>query len=168
MVPAANLTGRDPVEPTALQRLAIEVALGSDAAFWALARLAPGTTTRALLATDPALLDRVDPTERRRAEAMLTRIMPIARKTDGLRNDAFWAGAPTRMAWERIAVPTLILSAEDDLFSTADTARLLAERIPSAALTIHPSGGHLMLGHDEDAADAIAAFVREHHPCDGA
>jgi pimeloyl-ACP methyl ester carboxylesterase len=160
LVPAANLTNRDPVEFTVLQRLAVGAVLGSDVAFWALSRLAQGQMMRTLLATDPALLDTVSDEERLRAETTLDQIFPISRKVDGLRNDGFWAGAPSPTAYDRIAVPTLILSCEDDLFGTAATARLLAERIPGTELTVYPTGGHIWLGHDDDFADRIAAFIR--------
>lgn len=159
LVPAANLTGRDPVEFTALQRMAVELVLGSDGAFWALSTLAPGQMIRTLLATDPALLSRVAPGERRRAELILDGLLPISRKADGLRTDAFWAGTPSPTAYEGIAVPTLLLSCEDDLFGTADTARRLAQRIPDARLKIWPEGGHIWLGHDADVAREIASFV---------
>ena len=161
LVPAANLTNRDPVEFTGLQKLAVNTVLGSDAAFWALSRLAPARMIKTLLATDPALLDSVGAKERQRAEAILSQIFPITRKTLGLRNDAIWAGSPSPIAYEQIAAPTLILSCEDDLFGTADTARLLAARIPGAQLTVYPTGGHIWLGHDDDIADAVAAFVRQ-------
>jgi len=85
--------------------------------------------------------------------------MPISRKTDGLRTDSFWAGTPTPTAFGRIAVPTLILSCEDDLFGTADTARLLAERIPDARLIVYPDGGHIWLGHDADLTREISEFI---------
>ncbi len=159
LVPAANLTDRDPVEFTVVQRLAVNAVLGSDAWFWALSQLAPGQMIRTLLATDPALLDQVDAEERLRAETILEQIFPISRKVNGLRNDGFWAGTPTTTDHTRIAVPTLILSCEDDLFGTAATARQLAARIPGARLILYPIGGHLWLGHDDDVADAITAFV---------
>lgn len=160
LVPAANLTNRDPVEFTAIQRLAISAVLGSDVAFWSLSRLAPGQMVRTLLATDPALLDMVSAEEQLRARTILDQIFPISRKLDGLRTDGFWAGAPSPTAYERIAVPTIILSCEDDLFGTAATARLLAKRIPEAELTVYQSGGHIWLGHDDDIADRITAFIR--------
>lgn len=159
LVPAANLTDRDPVEFSALQRLAVGAVLGSDFWFWALSRLAPEQMIRTLLATDPALLDSVSPDERRRAEVILGQIFPISRKVEGLRADGFWAGTPSRTDYGRIAVPTLILSCEDDLFGTAATARLLADRIPGAELTIFPTGGHIWLGHDADVATAISDFI---------
>jgi 2-hydroxy-6-oxonona-2,4-dienedioate hydrolase len=160
LVPAANLTNRDPVEFTALQRLAVDAVLGSDFWFWVLSRIAPGQMIRTLLATDPALLDGVSAEERQRATTILNQIFPISRKVNGLRTDGFWAGTPTTTAHDRIAVPTLILSCEDDLFGTAATARLLADRIPGAELTIFPTGGHIWLGHDNKVADRIAQFVR--------
>lgn len=159
LVPAANLTGRDPVEFTALQRLAVTAVLGSDFWFWALSRLAPSQMMRTLLATDPALLDNVSESERERARTILDQIFPIGRKVDGLRTDGFWAGTPSPTAYEAITVPTLIVSCEDDLFGTADTARRLAGRIPGADLTIYPTGGHIWLGRDEDLAERIVSFL---------
>lgn len=160
LVPAANLTIRDPVEFTAVQRFAVGAVLGSDFAFWALSRLARRQMMRTLLATDPALLDMVSEEERLRARTILDQIFPISRKIDGLRTDGFWAGTPSPTAYEDIAVPALILSCEDDLFGTAATARLLAERIPESELTIYTKGGHIWLGHDDDFADRIASFIR--------
>lgn len=159
IVPAANLTGRDPVEFSAVQRVAVARVLTSDASFWAFATLAPDTLLRTLLATDPALLDRVSSDERRRADLIRDGLMPISRKTDGLRNDGYWAGAPTQTAFENITTPTLIQSCEDDLFGTAETARLLAARIPGARLVVYPDGGHIWLGHDADLTREISAFI---------
>ncbi len=159
LVPAANLTGRDPVEFSAMQGLAVGAVLGSDFWFWALSRVAHEQMIRTLLATDPALLSGVSPDERRRAEVILAQIFPISRKVDGLRSDGFWAGTPSPTDYDRIAVPTLILSCEDDLFATAATARLLADRIAGAELKIFPTGGHIWLGHDADIAIAISDFT---------
>jgi 2-hydroxy-6-oxonona-2,4-dienedioate hydrolase len=75
LVPAANLTGRDPVEFTAVQQAAVDLVLGSDVAFWALSSLAPGQMIRTLLATDPALLPQVSPDERRRAALILPLVL---------------------------------------------------------------------------------------------
>ncbi|WP_104017967.1 alpha/beta fold hydrolase [Roseovarius nitratireducens] len=162
LAPAANLTGKDPVEFSALQRTTLNAVLGSNLAFWALATLAPGRMIRTLLATDPALLSRVSPEEQRRASLILDGLLPISRKTDGLRTDGVWAGTPSLTAYQDITVPTLIMSCEDDLFRTAETARHLADRIPNATLRVWPEGGHIWLGHDTDVAREIADFARSH------
>jgi len=159
LVPAANLTNQDPVEFTALQRLAVGAVLGSDWWFWALSQTMPRQMIRTLLATDPSLLASVSPKERQRAETILAQIFPISAKANGLRTDGFWAGAPSTTAYERITAPTLILSCEDDLFGTAATARLLAAGIANTQLTIYPTGGHIWLGRDDAIAEAISAFL---------
>ncbi len=159
IVPAANLTGQDPVEFTPMQRLAVERVLNSDFWFWAFATFAPGTLVRTLLATDPALLARVSSEERYRADLIRESLMPISRKTKGLRADGLWAGAPTQTPFEDITQPTLILSCEDDLFGTANTARLLAARITGARLVLYPDGGHIWLGHDADLTREVQDFI---------
>lgn len=159
IVPAANLTGQDPVEFSALQRAAVGRVLTSDAWFWAFATLAPDVLLRTLLATDPALLSRVSAAERQRADLIRSGLMPISRKTRGVLNDGHWAGAPTETRFADIAVPTLILSCEDDLFGTAATSRLLAARVPGARLTVFPDGGHIWLGRDAEMTAAIASFI---------
>lgn len=159
IVPAANLTGRDPVEFTVFQRFAVDTVLNSDVWFWALTALAPRQLIRTLLATDPALLNRISTEEQDRARLILEGLMPISRKVDGLHTDGFWAGTPSLIAFEKITVPTLILSCEDDLFGTAATARLLVERIPKSRLVVYPEGGHIWLGHDADLADEIVRFI---------
>lgn len=159
IAPAANLTGRDPVEFTALQRMAVERVLTSDTWFRVFAALAPGALLRTLLGTDPELLKRVSADERRRARLVRELLMPISRKVRGLRNDGHWAGTPTGTRFAEIAVPTLLLSCEDDRFGTAATARRLAGVIRGARLVIYPEGGHLWLGHDADVTREVRDFI---------
>lgn len=159
IVPASNLTGRDPVEFSALQSALVERVLSSDVWFWSFATFASQTLLRTLLATDPNLLARVTPEESLRADLIREGLMPISRKTDGLRSDGFWAGTPSTTAFENIAVPTLIVSCEDDLFGTAETARLLDNRIPDTRLVVFPDGGHIWLGHDAELTREICEFV---------
>ncbi len=40
-------------------------------------------------------------------------------------------------------------------------ARLPAERIPDAELTVYPTGGHIWLGRDAEVAARVAGFIRE-------
>jgi pimeloyl-ACP methyl ester carboxylesterase len=159
LVPAMNLENRDPVEFTAAQAFFVERLLGSDLWFGAALKLAPDALMRTLLATEPALLPGVSPAERERARLILAELMPVSAKTQGLLNDAFWAGHPADIDLGSLRVPTLVMSAEDDLFGTAGTARTIAGRVPGAELLMLPDGGHIWLGHDEEVAGAIAAFL---------
>ncbi len=160
LVPAANVRDRDPVEFTPLQAWLVRRLLGSDLLFWLAGQTMPRTLIGTLLATDPALLDRVTPAERERAFTVLRELLPVSARARGLLNDAEQAGHPARIDFSRIGVPALILSTEDDRFGTAQTARDIATQLPQARLVVYPSGGHLWLGHDEAVADEVQRFVR--------
>ncbi|HEX8223104.1 MAG TPA: alpha/beta hydrolase [Allosphingosinicella sp.] len=161
LVPAANVSGRDPVEMTALQRSLVETISGSDFFYWAALNTIPDRLVDTLLATDPALLLKVAPDERRRAYRILEELMPISERSRGMMNDAKLAGRPARVDYSKIAVPTLIISVEDDRFGTAATARHIAGLVPGAKLTIYPTGGHIWLDHNGAMADEVGSFVDE-------
>lgn len=133
--------------------------LRSDFLFWCGIVTAPDLMMGTLLATDPALLKTVDPTEAARARAILWNILPVSRRTDGLINDARLAGHPGPSALDRISAPTFAISVEDDRFGTAKAARHIAANVPGARITIFPSGGHIWLGHDAELFDQIEAFL---------
>lgn len=160
LVPAANVRDRDPVEFTPLQAWLVRRLLSSDLLFWLAEQTMPRTLIGTLLATDPVLLDRVALAERERAFTVLRELLPISARVRGLLNDAQQAGHPVRLDFRQIAVPSLILSAEDDRFGTAQTARDIAAQLPQAHLVVFPSGGHLWLGHDEVVAEEVQRFVR--------
>ena len=113
-----------------------------------------------LLATDPALLTQVTPAERQRAFAILDQILPISRRWRGMLNDAKLAGHPAEVDFTQLRVPLLLLSADDDRFGTAPTARAIARQVPGSRLTIYPTGGHIFLGHQQHSGSEIAQFVR--------
>jgi len=159
LVPAMNVMGRDPVVMTPLEKRVVETVLISDFLLWSAMQIAPRRLIGTLLATDPALLGEVSPAERQRAFAVLEALMPIGAKARGVVNDAKLVASPAGMDFSRIAVPTLVLSLEDDRYGTADTARAIAAAMPMARLVIYPRGGHIYLGHDEDVAGEIVGFA---------
>lgn len=160
LVPAANVDGSDPVEMSAVQEKAVRVLLTSDFAYWSALNTAPENLIGTLLATDPALLAKVSEAERRRAFAILSDMMPIGTRAKGMLNDAHQAGHPATMDFTQLRMPVLLISAEDDRFGTAGTARKIAEVVPQAELTILPDGGHIWLGHDEEVAELMQRFLR--------
>ena len=88
--------------------------------------------------------------------------MPISRRANGIANDGRFAGSPAEIDFAQMRTPTLIISAEDDRFGTAQTARTIQERTPSAQIRVFPTGGHIWLGHDKELSDEITNFVRCH------
>jgi 2-hydroxy-6-oxonona-2,4-dienedioate hydrolase len=159
LVPAANVDGSDPVEMSALQEKAVRTLLTSDFAYWSALNAAPEKLIGTLLATDPALLAKVSQAERARAFAILSDIMPIGARAKGMLNDAHQAGHPAAMDFSQLRMPVLLISAEDDRFGTAATARKIAAVVPQAELTILADGGHIWLGHDNEVAERMHRFL---------
>jgi pimeloyl-ACP methyl ester carboxylesterase len=159
LVPAANVDGSDPVVLSALQETAVRTLLTSDFAYWSTLNTAPEKLIGTLLATDPALLAKVSQIERARAFAILLDMMPISARAKGMLNDAQQAGHPVPMDFSQLRMPVLLISAEDDRFGTAATARKIAAIVPQVELSILPDGGHIWLGHDDEVAQRMHRFL---------
>lgn len=159
LVPAANVDGSDPVAMSALQETAVRTLLTSDFAYWAALNTAPKKLVGTLLATDPALLAQVSQAERTRVFDILLDIMPISARARGMLNDAQQAGHPAPMDFSQLRLPVLLISAEDDRFGTAVTARKIAAIVHQAELTILSDGGHIWLGHDDEVAQRMHRFL---------
>lgn len=159
LVPAANVDGSDPARMGPLQERAVRTLLTSDFAYWSALHTVPETLIGTLLATDPALLGKVSRAERARAFAILSDIMPIGARARGMLNDARQAGHPAAMDYSQLRMPVLLISAEDDRFGTAATARKIALAVPQAELTILADGGHIWLGHGDEVAVAMHHFL---------
>jgi pimeloyl-ACP methyl ester carboxylesterase len=162
IVPAANVEGHDPNEMSPRQEWIVRRLITSNFAYWAARKIAPKQLIGFLLATDPALLEQVSRQEPKRAYRILDQMLPISARSQGMLSDADLAGHPARVDFRRLQVPTLIISAEDDRFGTAGTSKAIARQMPSARLLLFPTGGHILLGRDEESSRAIKRFVTEH------
>jgi len=160
LVPAAFAPGRPPVRPpTPLAQAIIDHGLQSDFLFWAGMSVAQDAMIGALLATDPALVRAAAPAEQARARAILRDILPVSDRARGFAHDARFAADPPPQALERITVPTLAISMEDDRFETAAAARHIAVSVPAAELIVYPTGGHIWIGRQDMLFAAVDAFL---------
>lgn len=164
MVPAVYAPrsegGAAPRRMSALGSVLIDLTLRSDFLFWVALRMAPRGMTRAILGTPPALLAHADPAERARAQLVLDHVLPVSRRRLGLINDAAVVPTLPRFELERLESPTLIISARDDLYQTFAGSRYSAEHIASARLIGYPTGGHLLVGHQQETTDEVVGFLR--------
>jgi 2-hydroxy-6-oxonona-2,4-dienedioate hydrolase len=95
---------------------------------------------------------------------MLKQILPVSSRRMGLLNDAKVTSTLPRYELERIPVPTLVMSVEDDLFDTFSNARHTAASVPGARFVGYPTGGHVWVGHQDEVVSQIVAFLRERRP----
>ena len=162
LVPAIPVPGRnvaDTTPPSAFWQFVSNYVLRSDFAIWAITRVWPEMLVETVLATPVDEFRRASPAERQRGLSVIRDIFPVSLKAAGLQNDA--RATPTPIPHlERIAAPTLAISAEDDLYSTAAGARYAAEQIPGARLVMFPTGGHAWLGHDAAVRHELATFLQ--------
>ncbi|HET9639247.1 MAG TPA: alpha/beta hydrolase [Allosphingosinicella sp.] len=145
-----------PVESRTMLRM---VMAGADFAFWAASRFARRSVVR-FLGVPPKVEAKAAQMDRERVTQVIRGILPLSKRIAGLEADA---SAQIR-GWplERIKVPTLVISAMDDLYGTMPAAAYTAEQIPDAELMVLPSGGHLMVGRGEEVRERIGTFLRNH------
>lgn len=164
LVPAIAVPGRDVTEttpPSPFWQLVADHVLGSDFAIWLLTRLRPTMLVETVLATPVDQFRNASPAERRRGLGIIRDIFPVSLRAEGLRNDALVTTTTPARHVERIAVPTLAISANDDLYRTDGGARFVVESVPGARLILFPTGGHAWMGHDAEVRERIVTFLRE-------
>jgi predicted alpha/beta hydrolase family esterase len=60
---------------------------------------------------------------------------------------------------EELTVPTLLVSADDDLYGTMKVARAAVTRIAGAEVLGFPTGGHLLIGRDAELWPYVSDFI---------
>ena len=130
----------------------------ADFLFWMGMRLARPAIVR-FLGVPPDLEARAPPEERERVTEIMRSILPLSDRGAGIAVDSSTEISPWPL--ERIATPTLIISAKDDLFGTLPGAGFTAKHIPGAELEILEAGGHLMLGQTEHVSDRVKRFLTQ-------
>lgn len=136
---------------------------GADFAFWSAIKLARPALVR-FLGVPSEVEARAPAADRAHVTAIMRSILPLSSRLSGLEVDS----AADIQPWplERIAAPTLIVSAEDDLMLTAPGARFTAEQIPGAELKLFESGGHLLVSRDAEVRATVADFLARRQPGD--
>jgi 2-hydroxy-6-oxonona-2,4-dienedioate hydrolase len=145
--------------PSRLAELMLRSMVGSDALYWLALHLARNSLIERVLGTPPAVLAQASPGERARVNEFLQSILPLSDRAAGLRNDALIASSLTRYDLEAIRAPTLVISAQDDLYGTFAGAQYTAQHIPGARFIGYERGGHLCVGHQDGLLDEIASFT---------
>ena len=148
-----------PKQTSPVTKFLFDTALKSDFLFWAAPRLAPQATYGALLATPPEVVESASAEERARAAQVMDHLLPFSARRLGVLNDAANENPLPRYELERISAPALIVAAADDLYGTYAGAQYSTEHIPQARFIGYPSGGHLLVGHQEEVMSEIASFL---------
>jgi 2-hydroxy-6-oxonona-2,4-dienedioate hydrolase len=156
-VPRAYAPGAAEVRaPFESEAVLSAVMKGADFSFWCAMRFARASIVR-FLGVPPELESSASVGDRARVTAVIRSILPLSRRVTGIRNDGEAKLGPLPLG--RITAPTLVISAEDDLYGTLPPARYVAGQIPGAELMVLPSGGHLMVGRGDEVRARIRSFA---------
>jgi pimeloyl-ACP methyl ester carboxylesterase len=98
--------------------------------------------------------------DRDRVTKVMKSVLPLSRRVRGIELDGLTKLSPWPL--DRISVPTLIISAEDDLYRTLPGARFTADGIRGAELHVLKSGGHLMVGQTAKVGKLVREFLERH------
>ena len=150
--------------PRRLGRVAqavFEWALRSDFAFWVFGRFFPSAATRGVLGTPPAAVAAASDAEQARVASILWDILPLSQRAAGLSLESKLTVEQLSKPLDLIKVPTLTISAKDDLYGTWQNAQFIARVVPHGRFVGYPVGGHLLVGHSQEVLAAIAQFLEE-------
>jgi 2-hydroxy-6-oxonona-2,4-dienedioate hydrolase len=135
----------------------------SDFATWSvlkLARLFPGIAVEKLAGTPSAVFSAATPSERARLDQVIGHLLPMRARFRGMQFDIEVASGPESVRLNSIAPPVLAISAEDDLFGTASRARYIAAQVPCGRALIYPTGGHALVGRQEETLRELVSFAQ--------
>jgi pimeloyl-ACP methyl ester carboxylesterase len=93
------------------------------------------------------------------AKELMDAILPVSQKVDGGRQEAINMATKERLALESIRAPTLVIDAKDVV--TYPGSKYAAEHIANATLVAFETGGHLLIGHGEEARAAVQDFLKQ-------
>jgi 2-hydroxy-6-oxonona-2,4-dienedioate hydrolase len=126
---------------------------------WAFMKLAKGSML-AFMGLPKELQERAAPRELDDAEEVMRAMLPVSQRREGIRQDVINSSSLERYALEDIRAPTLIIDAKD--VTSFPGSQYTAEHIPNARLVAFEQGGHLLIGHGNEASAAIREFLRQH------
>lgn len=132
---------------------------GADFTWWATEKIAPSILIR-FIGVRPRLVASSPQAEQKRVMRIVRSIEPLSRRFPGINIDSNPNLA--RPSLEHIAVPTLVISARDDLFNTLPAAEFAARTIPNAKLVVFATGGHLLVGRQQEVRAVISDFLAKH------
>jgi 2-hydroxy-6-oxonona-2,4-dienedioate hydrolase len=132
---------------------------GADFAWWMLEHVSPDTLI-SFIGIPPDVVRTAGPDDQAAVTAMIRSIQPLSARFAGINVDS--QPDLTERPLGELRIPTLLITARDDLFNTLPPAEFAALHIPGAQLVVYERGGHLLVGHDDEVRREIADFLARH------
>lgn len=164
MVPGLYAPSVQASEAPPVPEYVYDALMSTNLPFWLWMRAAPSSVITTLLATPPEVQARMTPADRERVYSFMQTILPVHSRRAGILNDAHVIPSQGRFPLEEVRVPTLVISARDDLYNTYPAAEYTAHHIPGARFAGYEEGGHALTGHEKEVRSEIMRFIGQHPP----
>ncbi len=136
-----------------------DMLMSTDLPFWLLMKANPTILVTTILGTPESVINEMAPAERDELNRFMQTILPIHSRKEGILNDGRVIPVQGRFALEDCKVPTLLVSARDDLYNTYPAAEYTAQHIPNARFLGFERGGHILSGHEREVRSAVTEFL---------
>lgn len=155
----ASSADQDQQQADAQGKLLVQ-AFRHDLPFWVISK-AFKQPFMGLMGASAAVIARMTPAQRGMVEQLIDEMNPASLRSTGVQFDNAAALPGARIA--AIRAPTLIFHAVDDTLQRFRNAEFAAAAIPGAELVRFESGGHLVLGIEQEAIRArTQQHIRDH------
>ncbi|HAX93270.1 MAG TPA: hypothetical protein DCY25_04855 [Bacteroidales bacterium] len=141
-------------------RFLMKAVFGSDFIYWSSVRLF-GKSMSGMFIPKEVFISLSEEERKTMISSMYLSSLPISARTKGILFDMYVSNLAIdeTFPFEEISVPSLVIHAKDDPAPPYSGAVMVSERIPGCRLVSIETGGHLMIGHDEEIRNAIREFV---------
>ena len=141
-------------------RFLMNAIFGSDFIYWSSVRLFGRSMSRMFIPKEVFTSLSEDEQQRLISDIYLS-AMPISARTKGILFDMYVSNLSIdeTFPFEEISVPVLVVHAKDDPAPPYAGAVLISNRIPGCRLVSVDTGGHLLIGHEEEIRDAVRDFI---------
>jgi pimeloyl-ACP methyl ester carboxylesterase len=153
--PASNTTTQE----VASSNFILDVVLRSDPIFWFFTKIGRSDMI-SFFGVSKEAQSRITPEDDKRISELIDNLLPVSRRVDGMVNDGINHAKRERYPLENISVPTLVIDAAD--VGTYAGSKYTAENIPEARFIEFETGGHLLIGHEEEVRKVVTEFLKGH------
>lgn len=141
-------------------RFLMKAVFGSDFIYWSSVRLFGKSMSRMFIPKE-VFMSLSEEERKTMIASLYLPSMPISARTKGILFDMYVSNLAIdeTFPFEEISVPVLVVHAKDDPAPPYSGAVMVSERIPGCRLVSFETGGHLLIGHEEEIRDAISEFI---------
>jgi len=141
-------------------RFLMKAVFGSDFIYWSSVRLF-GKSMSAMFIPKEVFNSLSEEERKTMISSIYLSSLPVSARTKGILFDMYVSNLAIdeTFPFEEISVPVLVVHAKDDPAPPYSGAVMVSELIPGCKLVSVETGGHLLIGHEEEIRDVISEFI---------